>query len=212
MAIPTDNSIEEPGRAAPEDAKPQATAEAPSEERARQISPETEHVEAIRAERDANLQNWLRAQADLENYRKRVQKELEEERRYLALPIVRDLLPGLDNLQRALDAARTSNDLAQLVQGVQMVAKQFTDALAKHSVVPIDAVGKPFDPNLHQAIQQVPTPDKPPMTVLMEVEKGYLLHDRVVRPSTVIVAAPAEEEKGRGGEGEKGRSGDATTV
>lgn len=158
-------------------------------------SPESALEEQLRtatAERDANMQNWLRSQADLDNYRKRIAKEMEQDQRYRALPLTRDLLPALDNLHRTLDAARTSADLEKLVQGVQMVIKQFDDIFAKHSIVAIDAVGKPFDANVHQAIQQVPTADKPPMTVLNELERGYLLHDRVVRPSTVIVSsAPA---------------------
>src|SRR5207302_1652480 len=83
------------------------------------------------------------------------------------------------NRKRALEAARTSHDVEQLIQGVQLVAKQFNDTLTRHSIVPIESVGKPFDPNLHQAIQQVPTHDKPPMTVLTEAERGYMLHDRV---------------------------------
>ena len=179
-------------------AKPQARGDAESN-----AAPQTddvltvallaEQLEAAKADRDTQAKNALLALADLENYRKRVQKEFEEERKYRALPLVRDFLPVLDNLHRALDAAKTSQDPQQLAQGVQMVAKQFADVLAKNAVVPIDAEGKPFDPNLHQAIQQVPTADKPPMTVLNEVEKGYTLHDRVVRPSTVIVTAPPPE-------------------
>ena len=145
------------------------------------------------AERDELKQKWLLAVADLDNYRRRVQKEFEQDRRYAALPLARDLLPALDNLHRALDAARNAGEVNQLVQGVQMVAKQFDEILARHAVVPIAAVDKPFDPNLHQALQQVPAPGKPPMTVISECERGYTLHDRVVRPSTVIVAAPAEE-------------------
>lgn len=152
-----------------------------------------EQLQAAIAERDALMQKWLLAVADLDNYRRRVQKDLEQERRFAALPLARDLLPALDNLHRALDAARSGGDVKQLVQGVQMVSKQFDDLLAKHDVKPIDAVGKPFDPNLHQAIQQLPAPDKPPMTVLSECERGYTLRERVVRPSTVIVSAPAAE-------------------
>ena len=75
-----------------------------------------------------------------------------------------------------------------------MVARQFDEILAKHAVVPIAAVGKPFDPNRHQALQQVPSPDNPPLTVLAECERGYTLYERVVRPSTVIVSAPAAED------------------
>ena len=156
------------------------------------VTPE-EQLQAVVAERDALLQKWLLAVADLDNYRRRVQKEAEQERRYAVLPLARDLLPALDNLHRALEAAKNGGDVKQLVQGVQMVAKQFDEILARHAVVPINATGKPFDPNLHQALQQVPTPDKPPMTVLAEYERGYTLHDRVVRPSTVIVSAPAAE-------------------
>jgi len=154
-----------------------------------------EQLRAALAERDALMQKWLLAVADLDNYRRRVQKEAEQERRYAALPLARDILPALDNLHRALEAAKNGGDVNQLVQGVQMVAKQFDEVLAKHSVVPINAAGKHFDPNLHQALQQVPAPDKPAMTVLAEYERGYTMHDRVVRPSTVIVSAPATESE-----------------
>lgn len=150
-----------------------------------------EQLEAARAERDANQQKYLLAVADLDNFRKRMQKELEQQRMYAAMPLARDILPALDNLQRALDAAKSAPDVEQLAQGVQMVSRQFDDLLARHGVMHIDAVGKPFDPNLHEALQQVPAPDSPPMTVLAEFARGYTLHDRIVRPSTVIVSAPA---------------------
>jgi molecular chaperone GrpE len=158
-------------------------------------APPQEQLAAALKERDALMQKWLLAVADLDNYRRRVQKEAEQDRRFAVLPLARDILPALDNLHRALESAKNGGDVNQLVQGVQMVARQFDEVLAKHSVKPIDAAGKPFDPNLHQALQQVPAPDKPPMTVLAEYERGYTLHDRVVRPSTVIVAAPAEAEQ-----------------
>ncbi len=151
-------------------------------------------LQAALAERDTAMQKWLLAVADFDNYRRRAQKEAEQERRYAVLPLARDILPVLDNLHRALDAARNGGDANALAQGVQMVARQFDDILAKFSVVPIAAVDKPFDPNLHQALSQQPAPGKPPMTVLSECERGYTLHDRVVRPSTVIVSAAAEEK------------------
>ncbi len=150
-------------------------------------------VAAIEAERDDLRERLLRSQAELENFRKRSQKELEQERQYRSLPVVRDVLPGLDNLQRALQVAKTSKDVDQLLQGVQMVATQLQEALTRHAVVVIEAVGKPFDPNFHEAIQQAPSKDHPPMTVLHEVERGYQMYDRVVRPTKVIVSvAPAE--------------------
>jgi molecular chaperone GrpE len=171
--------------------------ETQAEARSAKAATPEEQVQLLSAERDNLMQKWLLAVADLENYRRRVQKEFEQERRFAALPLARDLLPALDNLHRALEAARNGGDVKQLVQGVQMVARQFDDILGRHSVVPIAAAGQPFDPNLHQAIQQLPAPDKPPMTVLSECERGYKMHDRVIRPSSVIVSAPtSEKEKG----------------
>ena len=151
-----------------------------------------DQLEAARAERDANYDLYLRSQAELQNYRRRAQKEAEEMRQYQALPVARDLLPALDNLHRALAAAESSGNVKDLVNGVKLVAKQIEAALGRHDIVPIDSAGKPFDPNLHQAIQQVPSDEHPPMTVVQEVERGFTLKDRVVRPSTVIVStAPA---------------------
>ncbi len=169
-----------------DEAKPAA---ADSDEPAASISL-LDQLEAARAERDANYDLYLRAQAELQNYRKRAQKEAEEMRQYQALPVARDLLPALDNLHRALAAAEASSSIKDLVNGVRLVAKQIEAAFGRHEVVPIEATGKPFDPNLHQAIQQVPTAEHPPMTVMQEVERGFTLKDRVVRPATVIVSAP----------------------
>lgn len=148
---------------------------------------------ALQTERDDLKDRLARSQAELENYRKRAQKELDQERQYRSLPVARDVLPALDNLQRALQVAKTSKDVDQLLQGVQMVATQLQEALGRHAIVAIDCIGKPFDPNQHEAIQQAPSKEHPPMTVLHEVERGYQMYDRVVRPSKVIVSVvPAE--------------------
>jgi molecular chaperone GrpE len=151
-----------------------------------------EQLEAARAERDANYDLYLRSQAELQNYRKRVQKEADEMRLYQSLPLARDLLPALDNLDRALAVAENSKNVDELLQGVRMVVKQIEAALGRHQIMAIAAAGKPFDPNLHQAVQQVPTSEHPPMTVVQEVERGFTLKDRVVRPTTVIVAKAPE--------------------
>ncbi|MGE3314233.1 MAG: nucleotide exchange factor GrpE [Planctomycetaceae bacterium] len=197
MTRPGQNPEDDPGRSQRDD-DVQSRDEAAEVEPVRDLSLK-EQLEATAAERDANRDNWLRAQAELENYRRRAQREAEEMRQYQSLPLARDLLPALDNLHRALAAAETSQNVADLVEGIRMVAKQCDDALGKHGIKPIDAAGKPFDPNLHQAIQQLPSAEHPPMTVLNEVERGYVLKDRVVRPSVVIVSqgpptdAPAGE-------------------
>lgn len=155
-------------------------------------------LETAVAERDANYERWVRAQAELENFRKRMQKEADEGRKYATLTLVRELLPGLDNLGRAIDAAKASGNIDELAQGVQMVARQFEEVLSKHGVVPIEAAGSTFDPNRHEALQYVPSHEQPAMTVLQEVERGYMLNDRVVRPSKVIVSSgPPESNDGR---------------
>ncbi len=146
-------------------------------------------LQALQAERDQILETLLRTQAEFENIRKRQQRESEQAAKYHALPIIRDLLPGLDNLRRSLAAANKGGKLEELTKGVEMTVRQFEDFLARHHAKPIPGAGNPFDPHLHEAISQAPSAEHPPMTVLMEVERGYVMHDRVVRPSKVIVSA-----------------------
>jgi molecular chaperone GrpE len=131
----------------------------------------------------------MRSLADLENYRRRANREQEEARRFESLRLVRDLLPALDGLNRAISSAEQSGDQQALLNGIRMVAQQFRDILRGHAAEPIDALGKPFDPNLHEALTQVPSAEHPPMTVLQVVELGYRMHDRVVRPARVIVSS-----------------------
>lgn len=151
-----------------------------------------EQLAAAIAERDTNLDRWHRAEAECENVRKRMRRELEEARKYESLGLSRDILPALDNLQRAIDAAGQTHNLDQLIEGVELVARQFQDALSKHQVIAIDAVNKPFNSEQHEAMQQIPSADHPPMTVIQELEQGYTLHDRLVRPSKVIVSKAVE--------------------
>ena len=153
-----------------------------------------EQLKAAVVERDTHYNSWMHAQADLENYRKRAQREAEEIRRYHTMSLMRDLLPGLDNLQRAISAAENSSNIEELLQGVRMVAEQFETILSCHALEPIEAAGKPFDPNKHEAVQQVPSAEHPPMTVIEEIERGYTLDDRVVRPSKVIISSGPSEE------------------
>src|SRR5690606_37062187 len=143
---------------------------------------------AARAERDEHYEMLMRAQAELDNYRKREAREREDDARYRALPLARDLLAVIDNLERAVAAGRKTDNVEDVVQGVEMVARQLVDVLAQHHVLPIPAEGEPFDPHQHDAISQIPTNEHPPLTILQEAERGYMLHDRVLRPSKVIVA------------------------
>jgi molecular chaperone GrpE len=136
----------------------------------------------------------LRTRADFENYQKRSQRDRETERLYAQAPLATDLLPALDNLDRALEAARQAGDNGALVQGVALVQTQLLDSLRRHGVNRIDAQGKAFDPNLHQAVMQQPSAEASPGTVLQVLEQGYVIHDRVLRPARVIVStAPASK-------------------
>lgn len=148
-----------------------------------------ERLKLAEIERDEYKDRYLRAHADLENYRKRAAKELEETLRYRNLGLVREMLPAMDNLQRALESAKTSPNIEALVKGVSMVLAQMEGVLNSHQVKSIPAMGTAFDPNLHEAIQQMPSEEHPALTVIQEVERGYQLHDRVIRPTKVIVSA-----------------------
>ena len=156
-----------------------------------EITSLADQLAAAQAERDENYQKYVRALADMDTYRRRVMKEREDDRRFAPLSLVKDLLPNLDNLRRAIDAAKTANRIEDLSKGVDMVLKQVDETLAKHGASPITSVGQPFDPNLHEAVAQAPSADHPPMTVLQEFERGYVLHDRVIRPSKVLVSKEA---------------------
>jgi molecular chaperone GrpE len=133
-----------------------------------------------------------RTQADFANYQKRFSRELAQERRYAHAPLAADLLPALDNLERATAAAAQAGETGPLVQGVAMVQAQLLDVLKRHGVTRIEAQGQPFDPNLHQAVMQKPTAEAPPNTVVQVLEPGYMIHERVLRPARVVVSAPPE--------------------
>ena len=131
----------------------------------------------------------LRAQAELENYRKRARREMEDERRYAASNLIVDILNVGDNLQRAIASAENSAGSSALLEGVKMVAIQLHTYLENHHCRQIETVGKSFDPNRHEAIAQEASSEHGSGIVLREVRSGYLLHDRVVRPAQVIVSS-----------------------
>jgi molecular chaperone GrpE len=150
----------------------------------------------------------LRSSAELENYRKRAQRELADERKYAVVPLARDLLPVLDNLERAIEAADRqargasegktvsgSSDLSHLLDGIKMVANQLEAVLKQHECIRIETVGTPFDPNQHQAIAQEPSDEYPAGTVTRAVQVGYKLHDRVIRPAQVFVSTGSAQHK-----------------
>ena len=132
----------------------------------------------------------LRARADFENSRKRLVREKEESLRYANQSILADLLPLLDHLELGLQAATSAKDAASVVNGVKLIQTQFERFLTEHGVTPIDALGKPFDTNWHEALGQEPAPGKSEGTILHLRRRGFKIGDRLLRPASVITAAP----------------------
>ena len=130
----------------------------------------------------------LRVQAELENYRKRSQREMDDFRRFREIDLLRDLLPVLDNVQRAIEAASRTADVESLLSGFRMTAQQVEKVLTDHGCKPIPTDGEAFDPAVHDAILEQPAPGSAPGTIVGTAVRGYTLHDRVVRPAQVIVA------------------------
>ena len=152
-------------------------------------------VESLRAQlktaeqtRDEYLALARQSRADFDNYQKRAARDLATERRYAQLPLAEDLLGAIDNLERAIAAADQAGDKGPLAKGVSLVLAQLLDVLRRHGVSRIEVLGQPFDPNLHQAVMQQPSADHPPNTVLQVLASGYMMHERVLRPATVIVS------------------------
>jgi molecular chaperone GrpE len=170
---------------------PAAAEEMPAAESAAE-APANDEIARLRADLAAAQDLQLRALAELDNYRKRAAREMQDQLRYAQLPLMRDVLPALDNVKRAIDAAEKTHDTAPLLEGIKLVAQQLQDALKRHHCIPIQALHAPFDPNVHEAVLQQPSAEFPANTVLQEVRPGYRLFDRVVRPSQVIVSTKDE--------------------
>lgn len=166
-----------------------AAAPAPADGEASGLSDAERLAAAEQAARD-NYDRFLRAAAELENYRKRAAREMSELRKYANQTLVRDLLPIVDNLERAIDAARAGHgEDHSLLEGVDMIRRELLKVLEGNGVTPVEALGRPFDPNLHEAVMQEEAPaDVADQTVLRELQKGYCIHDRLVRPAMVVVA------------------------
>ncbi len=152
------------------------------------LQPDTDEAAGnLQSELDAANERVLRAQAELENYRKRVRRDMEQDRLFAASPLITDLLEVGDNMQLALQAG-AAGGADGLLQGVQMVAGQLASVLEKHGCKKIDAVGCEFDPNLHEAVSQEPSEEHAKGICSRETRTGYTLHGRVLRPSQVFVS------------------------
>jgi len=150
--------------------------------------------QSLEEELKATQDRYLRLAAEFENYKKRVQKDQAEYTKYATERLLRELLPVLDNLQRALQHAQQSGGTNGLIEGVELTCKQYQEVLSRFGVRPIPSVGQPFDPAVHQAVATVDPKGQVPNTIVEEYEKGYYLHDRVLRPAMVTVAASGPDE------------------
>jgi len=149
----------------------------------------------------------LRLQAEMENVRKRAARDIGAERQYGSMNLMRDLLPVLDNMHRAIEVAEQAHDASGLLAGFKMVASMLCDVLARHHCTRMEALYQQFDPHLHEAVAQYPSEEHPAGTIVIETQSGWQLHDRIVRPAQVIVstgpaAGAADEGEGRSDESE----------
>jgi molecular chaperone GrpE len=142
-------------------------------------------VEKLKAERDALLDRLARLQAEFDNARKRAVREQQDFRGFAAAEVIKSFLPTLDSFERALKAAADSTDFRN---GIELIYRQFQDALQKIGVQPIVAMGQPFDPRIHEAIEMVDTTEVPDHHVFEELQRGYKYKDRLLRPAMVRVA------------------------
>ncbi|MCL4124000.1 UNVERIFIED_CONTAM: hypothetical protein GTU68_049023 [Idotea baltica] len=155
---------------------------------------ELSEVDQLKAQVADAEKRVLLAQADLENFRKRKSRDVQDQVKYASLGLMSELLESVDNLQRAVESYQQDPNGDALSEGVSMVSMQISKALESHGCKKIDSVGQTFDPNLHQALQMQPSPDHAANTVMMDLRAGFQLHDRLIRPAQVFVSTgPAAE-------------------
>lgn len=189
------DAVDEPAN----DAEQAVEIEVPGEE------PEEDRVAVLSAEVASTKDKWLRAVADLDNYRKRVKRDVDDAVVRKTQSLLSSFLPTVDNLERALEIASTAmegasdeneSNVSQVMKGIEMVRDEFLSALKKQGIEPVESVGLAFDPAVHDALQQMDSPDHPPGVVIREFEKGYRMGERLLRPARVIVAGGGSTGQG----------------
>ena len=173
--------------------KEEAAQAAPDKREGQDTPPEQEQGEDA-----AKLQDkMLRLAAEFENYKKRSEREMAEFRKFANESLVKDFLPVLDNLWRAMESAKAGDgSVQQLLEGVSLTYGDMHKVLEKYGVTPIEALGQPFDPAFHQALMMETSEDHPDNTVVKEMQKGYLMKERLIRPSMVVVSQGGKKKEG----------------
>ena len=168
------------GEAAPSSAELAATSEVP------QVS----QLDAAKAEVLRLKEQWMRVAADFDNFRKRTRRDIDDAKKAGREELLKELLPVFDNLERAMQSAGRAQNVKAVSDGLSMVLKQFTDVLGRVGITKVKTIGTAFDPQIHEAIQQVETDEHPVGTVVAEVQPGYVHGERLVRAAMVVVAKP----------------------
>jgi len=154
-------------------------------------------LEAKEKESEEMYDRLLRASAEFDNFKKRSSREMDEFRKFANQSLIREMLAVVDNLELAMNSTNGHKAIDKdLLQGLEMTHKEILKVFDKFNVKPIDAKGQPFDPTFHEAVMQEETSDSPKNTVINELQRGYLIHDRLLRPSMVVVAKPKENNEG----------------
>jgi molecular chaperone GrpE len=154
-------------------------------------------LEAKEKEAVETYDRLLRASAEFDNYKKRSSREMEEFRKFANQSLIKEMLSVVDNLELAMNSSNGNKAIDKdLLQGLEMTHKEILKVFEKFNVKPIDAKGQPFDPTFHEAVMQEETNDSPKNTVINELQRGYMIHDRLLRPSMVVVAKPKENDAG----------------
>ena len=164
----------------------------PPEGQVAEVNPLEAKVATLEKEKKDNWDRYLRAAADLENLRKRQRREVEDGKLEAKGKVLKEMLPVVDNLERAIEHARQQSGDSPIIEGVQLVLRQLMTAFERLDVTPIEAMGAPFDPNLHEAISQQES-DAPPGSVVQVLQRGYKGGDRLLRPALVVVAKPRSQ-------------------
>lgn len=152
--------------------------------------PATSPEDTLKAEVAALKDQLLREQAEMQNVRRRAERDVEQARKFALERFAADILPVMDNFERALQAADDSNEaIKPVLEGVELTRRQLADVFQRHQIEAVDPRGQPFDPALHEAVATVPSPDAAPNTVLEVMQKGYTLNGRVIRAAMVVVVA-----------------------
>jgi molecular chaperone GrpE len=164
------------------------------EDKEKEIEELKNKLEEKEKEAKENYDRLLRTAADLENYKKRVAKEKEDWTKFANEDLIKAILPFIDNLERAINHAEKVVDSGVLIEGVRLTIQQLLQTLNKFGLSSFESVGKPFDPAMHEAMLVVETDKHEPNQVVEEFQKGYLLNNRLIRPATVSVSKPPDEE------------------